>query len=277
MQPLAAKQVILELLRVAPGPIAVGDLVTIGSWFDLDQNAVRVALARLKQRGVVQAAEGKYTLDPASTGVSDWAESWRQGDDRLKPWHGAWLCALLPKGRGAADRRSATKALQRYGYAPGLTNLWVRPANLRAQQEGLTESLARVGLPNDVVLFQATDFPTDLSNSWQINLWPTQEITARLEQALQAVRASNTELKNPPSQETLLTAFRVGSHALRQLAQDPLLPDQICDGAPRRALTQAMLRYDERGRELWNTETVSVLISQSKPTPTKKADRKVDP
>ena len=267
MESLTAKQIILELLRVAPAPIAVSDLVVIGGWFGLQENAVRVTLARLKQRSLVCATAGQYTLDPSGVGVSDWVESWREGDDRLIPWADSWLCALLPKGGSATHRRGTARALGRYGYAPALTNLWVRPANLRADNDQLADTLTLVGLPNDVVLFQGSHFPTALVESWRASLWPTENLIAGLEKALMAVQASNTQLDKPEGFKTLVTAFLVGSRALNQLTQDPLLPDQICDGAPRRALTQAMLRYDERGRELWNTETVSALISQSKQMP----------
>jgi phenylacetic acid degradation operon negative regulatory protein len=60
--------------------------------------------------------------------------------------------------------------------------------------------------------------------------------------------------------EALVESFLVGGAAIRSLARDPLLPDEIAPGDHRRALTDAMRDYDRRGRALWNRalETASL-------------------
>ena len=39
--------------------------------------------------------------------------------------------------------------------------------------------------------------------------------------------------------------------AIRQLVLDPLLPESIAPAAPRRALLEALRRYDRLGRACW--------------------------
>jgi hypothetical protein len=43
----------------------------------------------------------------------------------------------------------------------------------------------------------------------------------------------------------------LGGEAIRVLATDPLLPEQIMQGQTRADLTETMLRYDAIGHALW--------------------------
>ena len=46
-------------------------------------------------------------------------------------------------------------------------------------------------------------------------------------------------------------SFLLGGRVLRQLILDPRLPDEIVPGDERRALIDAMRRYDVLGRRAW--------------------------
>ena len=49
----------------------------------------------------------------------------------------------------------------------------------------------------------------------------------------------------------MVESFAVGGRVLRTIARDPLLPEALVPGADRRALVEAMTRYDRTGREAW--------------------------
>jgi hypothetical protein len=51
--------------------------------------------------------------------------------------------------------------------------------------------------------------------------------------------------------EAMVESFLSGGRAIRQLALDPLLPDEICPSSGRNALLDAMRRYDRVGRAVW--------------------------
>jgi phenylacetic acid degradation operon negative regulatory protein len=46
-------------------------------------------------------------------------------------------------------------------------------------------------------------------------------------------------------------SFLIGSEAIRQILFDPLLPEPLVDASERRALIDAMRRYDVVGRRIW--------------------------
>jgi hypothetical protein len=56
-----------------------------------------------------------------------------------------------------------------------------------------------------------------------------------------------------PKQTALVQSFLLGGQAIRVLATDPLLPEEIVAGEKRRELTELMLRYDAVGRRIWRT------------------------
>ena len=49
----------------------------------------------------------------------------------------------------------------------------------------------------------------------------------------------------------MVETFLVGGEVLRQVALDPLLPDEIVPAADRAALVEDMRHYDEVGRACW--------------------------
>jgi hypothetical protein len=82
-------------------------------------------------------------------------------------------------------------------------------------------------------------------------LWDTgrllsdcRELTARLER-------SAARLATLPAAEAMRESFELGGEGIRQLAVDPLLPDQIAPASDRRALLDAMCHYDLLGRRCW--------------------------
>jgi hypothetical protein len=54
-----------------------------------------------------------------------------------------------------------------------------------------------------------------------------------------------------PRAQAVVETFLRGGAAIRTLALDPLLPEELMPGDDRRELTEKMLRYDRAGREIW--------------------------
>jgi hypothetical protein len=59
------------------------------------------------------------------------------------------------------------------------------------------------------------------------------------------------QLDRMPHETALVQTFLFGGEAIRVLATDPLLPEQMIPSEPRAKLTETMLRYDTVGHALW--------------------------
>lgn len=249
-RPLSPKNLILDLLRAAPMPLPVKGLLEVGALFGFTGNALRVALARLVSAGLVESDErGWYGLAQRASAKSGWIERWRRGESRLRPWEGAWLCVWLP--HRASKHPESLWALQTLGFRQGLEGLWVRPDNFSLALEEVRDQLFGLGLCKEAALFVGHNFSPELLQAWRASLWPLREIEETAKLALQGLLQSEARLHKMPLQEALVESFLRGGQAIRALALDPLLPDEIACGETRRRLTEAMLRYDVEGRLIW--------------------------
>jgi phenylacetic acid degradation operon negative regulatory protein len=247
------KSLMLDLLRVSPQPVPVRWLLSIGPLFGFEQNALRVALTRLVASGLVESDErGSYRLAPGSDVVARLVAGWRLGDARIRPWRGGWLCVHHPRGIERMRRGKSQRALERLGFREGLDGLWVRPNNLRRSRAALEADLRELGLTDGAALFVGRDFPAADVEAWKCSLWPTAALRAGWRGSLRAIERSTRRIRSIAKQEALVESFLVGGEAIRLLAVDPLLPDEILDGADRRRLFEAMASYDQLGKSIWN-------------------------
>ncbi|MEM7435007.1 MAG: hypothetical protein AAF436_07635 [Myxococcota bacterium] len=265
------KQVLLELLRVSPRPMAARQLVGVGKLLGFEENATRVALARLVQKGLLENHDGQYALTDEARSLGRWVEGWRRGDRRLRPWKRDWLCVLHPQGVTRTPRRRSHRALERLGFREGLPKLWVRPNNLLAGRDAVELELVELGLAEGAELFVAESFSATVTDRWVSDLWPIATLRANLTDALDAIAKSKPRLETLPTLVSLVESFQVGSGALRQLVRDPLLPDEIHDGSVRRELTRALQDYDRIGKTLWSPDRVASAIAEASITSKPKA------
>jgi len=253
VQTVTPKSLLLDLLRVAPRPVPVRQLVAVGELFGLEGNAIRVALTRLVDGGLLVSDErGSYRLAAGADPVSRWVDAWRQGDRRLRPWAGAWLCLWHPRGGRRGERERSQRALGRLGFGEGRDGLWVRPDNLRARPAGIEQELVRHGLAAGALLFVGKQLPAAVAGEWTAGLWPVEQNAGRHRRALRDIERSRARLEQLARGAALVESFLVGGAAIHSLVRDPLLPDEIAPGGDRRALTDAMRDYDLRGRALWS-------------------------
>ncbi|MEM6991534.1 MAG: PaaX family transcriptional regulator [Myxococcota bacterium] len=251
-RPISPKSLVLDLLRVAPGAESVKGLCEVGALFGFTSNAVRVAVTRLVARGLVESDErGSYRLAAVANPRSDFVERWRLGDKRTRRWQGGWLSAWLPRGQPRAVRRRTLDALALLGFREGLAGVFVRPDNLAQSIEDTRADAAGLGIETGVELFVAGQFAAEVEQRFCASLWSAKALTRRCRSAQRELDESTERLDTMPVERAVVQTFIVGGQAIRVLATDPLLPDAVVDGAARRELTAAMLRYDARGRRVW--------------------------
>ena len=108
MQQPTARSLVLDLLStLRRGTMPVRALVEAGALLGIEENNIRVSLARLYASGRIERDErGRYRLGPAVAAISGRLRSWRDLGQRQRAWRGDWVavhCARL--GRGPARRR----------------------------------------------------------------------------------------------------------------------------------------------------------------------------
>ncbi len=251
-RPVSPKSLVLALLRVAPGSQPIKGLCGVGELFGFTGNAVRVAVTRLVARGLAESDErGWYRLTPVSSPWAEFAERWRVGDRRCRKWSGGWLSIWLPKGQARGLRRTSLRASSALGFREGLGGLLVRPDNLAEDCEVTRARAQGLGLEPEAQMFVATDFDADTDRSLR-GLWPSRSLAAGCGAVRRDIEQSAERLASMPTERAVVQSFIVGGRAIRVLATDPLLPEAIAEGGPRRELTAAMQRYDTLGRRVWN-------------------------
>jgi phenylacetic acid degradation operon negative regulatory protein len=252
--PPTPKSLILDLLStVGRGSAPVRALVSAGALFGLAENSVRVALARLLADGLAERdARGRYRLGPGAAPVNEQIRGWKRVEDRLERWSGGWVAVhtgAAPR-RGAPERRRSARALRLLGFrllAPGLE---VRPDNLVGGVAAVRERLVALGLGPELPVCGLRG----LDPTWEERaraLWNRDELLRAYRSTCRRLAESAARLPDLPRDAARVESFSLGGAAIRQLVLDPLLPEPIAPAAERRALVQAMHRYDRLGRRIW--------------------------
>lgn len=246
------KSMVLDLMRVAaPEPCSVRALIDVGSLFGFEANAVRVAVARLNSRGLVEPMRrGWYRFAVRAQPLSAFVEQWRLGERRMIPWRGDWLAVWQPRSRTRKVQARDEAALRRLGFVPGPSPLRLRPNNLASRVDGTRERLASLGLSDGAELFVMSEISSALRRELG-RAWPGRRIRNEQRRACTELRASAERLEALDHDQALVETFMLGGAAIRLLSLDPLLPDELVDGSERRELTEQMLHYDRLGRDLW--------------------------
>jgi len=257
MQP-TARSLILDLLStLRRGTMPVRALVEAGALLGIEENNIRVSLARLYASGRIERDErGRYRLGPAVAAMSGRLRSWRDLGTRQRPWRGDWIavhCARL--GSGPARRRRE-RALDMLGFRDLEVGLSLRPDNLRGGLEDVREQLVSLAKGNEetnralgrVFMLGNLDPESDLEAR---SLWDTDRLARDAEASLDELRASEARLARLPNDEAMVESFLVGGRVLRQLVRHPMLPSEILDPTPLIGLLDAMKRYDTLGRNCW--------------------------
>ncbi len=253
--PPTAQSLVLDMLSTLRGQsMPVSALVAVAEVFDISENNLRVALARLVSRGLVERSDrGWYGLAEAARAVQSHVTSWSDIERRVVKWRGDWIAvhtADLPRLRGSAARRRE-RALDFLGFRELRAGLLLRPANLSGGVDGVRERLYALGLEASAPVFRIDSFDDDTDAAARA-LWNADEVRAGYRATMQRLERSGRRLANQPIETTMVECFEQGGAALRQIAFDPLLPEPLLPAADRRAFVDAVRRYDSLGWTFWN-------------------------
>lgn len=248
------RSLILDLLSTLPegrGSMPVRALVDAGALFDLRENSVRVALARLLARGHVERDErGRYRIGRRAAAVDAEIRSWRRLDERVVGWRGDWIGVhgAAAGGRGARDR--SEQALRFLGFrelAPGLA---VRPDNLTDGIAGVRRRLDALGLAGGAIVMRLSSLD-ELTDARARRLWDVEAQDRAYREQRAELDASERRLRGESAARAMTETFLLGGRAIRLLVLDPLLPEEIASVDERRALVARMIEYDAFGRSHW--------------------------
>jgi phenylacetic acid degradation operon negative regulatory protein len=248
-----AKSLVLDLLSsLRGGAMPVRALVAAGALFEIAENGMRVELARLVARGLVERNDrGLYRLAPASAAIQDRVASWMRLEERTTAWDGAWTgvhTAGLRADRTALRRH--TRAFAFLGFRELAPGLWIRPANLRGRVDDMRRQLQALGLDRAAPVFTLADLDDDAAARAR-TLWDARALRAEYGAMRRALAASVRHVRGLPEPQAMVETFLLGGQGIRLLAHDPMLPEPLVPARERRALVQAMQRYDRIGKRCW--------------------------
>ena len=247
------KSLVLDLLSRHRGPLTSAQLVRAGTAFEFESGAIRVALSRLSRNGQVTAPHrGHWELTEPAMQMATQVARWRELEARVRPWEGGWLGVAtggLPRSERSVVRRR-DRALRMLGLRELRPGLSIRPDNLApAGPDALRERLMELGLESSAPVAQLG--PLGPHQGEAERLWPAQHLSASYRTHLAAIEAADQELDGSSLPQAARQTLLVGGAVLKVLAFDPLLPEPIVDVQARRALRDAMQRFDARGGEIW--------------------------
>ncbi len=252
LTPPSPRSLILDLLStLRERAVPVRALVDAAALFAIQENGLRVALARLLAAGSVMRDErGLYRLAPGA--VLTHLLGWRQIEERSAPWSGRWFAvhsAALSRRAGRA-LRLRERALRFLGFRALLPGFELRPANLRDGLPALRERLFALGLEREAPVFELSQLDASCDARAR-SLWDCTALLRAYRELDAALERSALRLPQLPLAAARVESFQLGGAAIRQLALDPLLPEALLPEAPRRALAVRLRRYDRLGRRLW--------------------------
>jgi phenylacetic acid degradation operon negative regulatory protein len=228
-------------------------LVAAGSLFDLEENHVRVTLARLLADGLIERDQrGAYRPGPASRGVQSLIAGWRHAEERMTRWNGDWAAVLTGSTsrseRGAVRRNESALAL--FGFETLERGLWLRPSNLVDGIDGLRRRLRDIGLDEAALVTTMRDLDAETERRAR-SLWNVDALTKRYERSITKLEASRRRFPRLSESRAMVESFTLGGTTIRQIVRDPLLPPPFIAAGALGRLVRAMRSYDEAGRACW--------------------------
>lgn len=252
---VSAKSLVIDLLSTMPPdyPVAVGALVRAAAMFGIGENSMRVALARLRTRSLVESDKrGFYTLSRAAYPVNHEVRGWATVERGIAPWDGSYI-ALETGGVTRRDGRSARvrdRALRLLGFKALTLSLQIRPNNLVGDVDACRERLLRLGFKNEPIVFRMSSLDQPIERLAR-GLWDVEKLNKGYNETRERLKASALELPGMSPEAAMIESFCIGGEAVRQIVLDPLLPEEIVNAEARTAMINEMCRYDRLGREAW--------------------------
>ncbi len=254
------KSLIVDLLSTLPrsrrGSMPVRALVASGRGFGIAENSVRVALARLHAAGTVDRDErGRYRLGARMEAMRREVASWKTRHEDVRDWNDRGWIGLITKGTERLSRRVASRrerARFLLGFRALEPHLHVRPDNLAGGVERARDRLHALdpSLQEGSLVVGLAQLDTETEQR-AIGLWDPAEAVAAYGRSRRRLADSEANLSALSAEEAMVETFLVGGEVLRQVALDPLLPEEIVPARSREDLVAAMRHYDKLGRRCW--------------------------
>jgi len=158
--------------RSLGGWISVATLLKLLREMDIEDNAVRSALSRLKRRGVLisESRDGSagYALSESARKAFDTGDA-RVLERRHPDEQTRWILVAFSIPEKSRDLRYRLRSrLTGVGFGQVTGGLWIAPASLRADAELAIDSL---GIGQYVHLFEADHLNTDSPESGSVDQW----------------------------------------------------------------------------------------------------------
>jgi phenylacetic acid degradation operon negative regulatory protein len=136
------------------------------------------------------------------------------------------------------------------GFAELKPGLHVRPDNFRGGVRCVREQLAALGLSPAAIVFRMTELD-DAALAHAAGLWKAESLIREYASLTAVLDARLLALHQEGREEVLKNSLLLGRQVIALVIRDPLLPLEIMSQQPRRALVQAVLRYQDEARRLW--------------------------
>lgn len=262
------KSLVIDLLSTMPShhPVSVAALVRAAGLFGIGENSMRVTLARLRSRGLVESDQrGLYRLSRAALPVNREVRSWSKLEADLIAWDGSFI-GIETSGLSSRDRkrtRIRETAMRLLGFESLTPTLRVRPNNLAGGVASCRQRLFALGFDPSPFVFLMTELDEEIDKKAR-TLWDVAKLKHGYVATCEQLAQSTRRLPSLDVDAAMAESFQIGGHAVREIVLDPLLPEEIVDAKARSAMIDAMRRYDVIGRDYWKRWTgASVELEQS--------------
>jgi phenylacetic acid degradation operon negative regulatory protein len=257
MMHVGAKAVVLEVLSAGQsidrGTLPVRSLVQAASVFDIGENSVRVAIARLRAEGLLESpGRGEYRLGPSAQVVNEKIHGWRTVSRRIGRWNGSWIGAftadLSRTDRPALRRR--LRALRYLGFEELRSGLFLRPDNLTPGLSGIREELLALGLEPETLVFRIDGLDNEQEKRARA-MWDGRSLEKTYNTLREELERSRSRMAALCLDDAVREAFLLGRKGIRLVVLDPLLPAPLLDEDVRTELVRALTEYCDKGLDLW--------------------------
>jgi len=251
---MTAKKLVLSLMSVTDHEVQpAANLVASGRVFGIEPTAMRMAITRLVQEGILLPVErGVYAMGPVGEALRARVATWETASAQVRPWSGDWL-AVQCDHLGRTDKkrvRARERALRLGGFARSGSGLWVRPNNLAASLEATRRSLVDVGLDKEALVLVASEVALPEGQEWR-ELWSVDALSAAYESATQAMVQSSKDVPAMGQAEAARETLLVGQSVIRLISFDPRLPAEFIDRSRFEHMVERMKSYNALGVKAW--------------------------
>jgi phenylacetic acid degradation operon negative regulatory protein len=234
--------------------MSIKQLIAWGELFKHEPATTRVAVGRLVKQGFLLALHrGNYANGTTDKSIRQLASTWRHSQARVNQWKGAWLCVYTAH-LGRASKKSIRireRAFRLTGFKPLEKNLWCRPDNLIETADATFARLVEIGLENTAILMKVDHFNNDLAIS-ALSLWSPKNLEKTYGLLISLMERSTRRLSDIDIKQATRESFLIGEHVIRQINQDPLLPEEMVNVTARKSLLATMIAYDRSCHPIWH-------------------------